>query len=139
MFHGHSQLGEIMRKEKVVICTDLTLVSALVTMGIPFAEKPFDKVITEKGVHYTFFLNSVSNCGEYSTKELIQYWNDDNFVVENDEHPFAFIKLAFKNRDQLLDLVKQSKSTYVYERNGKTALIGEDLDEETKIQILKRL
>lgn len=119
---------------------DVTLASALATMGVEFdPTTPFVKTVTESGPEYTFFFKGQTTCGTYKTNDLIQWWFKDRFVAENPEHPFAYIKQAMVNRNHLLDLVKQAKSTFIIERRGKTAIIGEDLPEEEKQKILKRL
>ena len=129
-----------MRDNKLrVVVRDLSLASAIATVGVEFADVPFFKALKEDGVEYSFFFKPHSDDGEYTTSDLIAWWYDNDFVKENPDHPFAYIKQAMDNRNHLLDLVKQSKGHFIIERKGKTAIIGEDLSEEDKNKILKRL
>lgn len=115
------------------------MASAIATMGIEFASSPFFKAYKEEGVEYSFFFKTESEACEYTTKELVQAWYDEDFVTNHPDHPFAYVKQAMTNRNHLLDMVKQAKGYFIIERKGKTAIIGEDLSEEEKAKILKRI
>lgn len=101
--------------------TDVKLVAALNAMGI--ATKRDNGILkTIKGggkEEILFLLETKSNCGKYKTEELVRAYNDIDFVKNNPEHPFAYIKAYIVNNSALLDLVKSAIPFYQVEVNGK--------------------
>ena len=69
------------------------------------------------------FFDPQSPDGRFQTKELIAAWHEDAWHLANPEHPFAYIKCALKNRESLVDKVKQDVPLACVKRRGKIALI----------------
>jgi hypothetical protein len=129
-----------MNRESFYETNDLAMAAALAALGIPFKDKePFIKVRTARGEQYQFFFEKVSACGKFKTNDLMRAWNDDKFHDKNPEHPFAYIKCAFKNRDGLLDVVKKSVGMVMIEKNGKIAIISENASKELKDKIFSQI
>lgn len=119
---------------------DLSLAAALAAVGIPFSEEtPFVKTKTVNGETYKFFFQEGSPCGTYRTGFLVGAWNDEQFHLNNPEHPFAYIKCAFNNRNGLLDVVKKSQDLVVIERNGKIAIISKNASDDLKEKIFSQM
>ena len=120
---------------------NLSLAAALLAIGIPFDEAtPFITTKKLDGASETlFFFGETSMCGNYSTMQMINAWNDPQFHIMYPEHPFAYIACAFKNRDGLLDKVKQSADMVVIEKNGKLAVISKAASVETQTKIFSQL
>lgn len=120
---------------------NLSLAAALLALGIEFDDStPF--MTTKKldgGSETLFFFKDTSMCGQYSTLRMINAWSDPNFHIDNPEHPWAYISCAFKNRDGLLDKVKQSADMVVIEKNGKLAVISKNASLETQTKIFSQL
>jgi hypothetical protein len=109
------------------------LAAALATMGIGMPQRP-EIITSEEGSIYTFYFHDASDDGLYITKDLVQAWASDNWELENPDHPFAYIKTAFKNREALLDLTKQFKHLLLVKSKGKMRLIPRDLpDDQAKV------
>lgn len=120
--------------------SDLSLCAALLALGIPFNEEtPYIKTKTTYGEKYRFFLQEISVCGKYDTQKMINAWYDDDFHKSNSEHPFAYIKCAFKNREGLLDKVNKDSSLVIIERNGKLVIISENASKELQEKIFSEL
>jgi hypothetical protein len=120
--------------------SDLALVSALLALGIPLSEEtPFIKVTTTYGKNYKFFLQESSACGTYNTQHIINAWHDKDFANSNPEHPLAYIKCAYQNKEALLDVVKQSHDLVVMERNGKLIIISENASKELQEKIFREI
>lgn len=118
----------------------LSLAAALLAVGIPLFEgTPFVKTRTEKGPKYTFLFQSTSACGAFKTGELMRAWEDVDWHLSNGEHPFAYIKCAFTNRERLLDKVNQGTELVMIEKNGKMALISKGASEALQTSILSQL
>jgi hypothetical protein len=120
---------------------NLSLAAALLAIGIPFDEAtPFMTTKKLDGSSETlFFFKETSMCGQYGTLQMINAWNDSSFHINNPEHPFAYIACAFKNRDGLLDKVKQSADMVVIEKNGKLAVISKAASLETQNKVFSQL
>ncbi len=105
--------------------TNTNLAAALTAVGIPLADKPFIKTVGDgiAGERTVWFFEPSSHCGKYSTKVLIAAWNDDAWHLANPEHPYAYIKCAIKNRELLVDKVKQGVPLACVKRRGKIAFI----------------
>jgi hypothetical protein len=125
--------------------TDINLVSALLTMGIsPEVEAPITKVkrFDRDGnpfEHCTFNFQGESMCGQYKTTDLIHAWNNPNFNDEFPEHPFAYIRCAFNNREFALDKVKQAIPLIIIEKNGKHVAISENASKQLKEETFRKI
>ncbi len=105
--------------------SNTSLASALTAVGIPLAEKPFIKTVGDgiSGERTIWFFESASACGKYRTDELVKAWSDESWHLANPEHPFAYIKCALKNREMLVEKVKQNVPLACVKRHGKVAFI----------------
>jgi len=129
-----------MQRDSYFETSDLSLAAALAALGIQFnTETHFIKVSTQSGEQYKFFFEGLSNCGKYKTGEMLKAWNDEQFHHDNPEHPFAFIKCAFKNRDGLLDVVKKSAGLVMLEKNGKVAILSSNASKEFQNKIFSQI
>lgn len=123
--------------------SDINLAAALAAIGIPLKEHedgspPFIKLQTGKGTSFTFFFESEFE--GMNTQHFVDAWHDDEYIKENPEEPFAYIKAAMKeNRPALLDVINQSCSLVCIEKGKKFALISSNATEEQRKQLLKRL
>lgn len=125
--------------EKRIIVNDINLAAALATMGVKPASVPFSKTVRGERDYFTFYFQPEDEKGEFKTKELVDAWFDDEFVTQLPEHPFSYIKQFNANRMTLLKIVKEAPTTAVVERNGRIALVGSDLDDKQRAEVLKRL
>jgi len=120
-----------MNIEKYVETRDLSLVAALLALGIPFADDtPFVTFRTHEGPLTVFYLKEESPDGRWNTKSLVKAWNNPQYHSENPECPFAYIKCAFSNRNALLDNVKKGLELAVLEKNGKLVIISKSATPE---------
>lgn len=119
---------------------DISLVAALLAVGIPFIEDtPYLKIRTgNDNFQYKFFLQEGSICGCYDTQKLVRGWNDPQFHIDNPEHPFAYLKCAFMNREGLLDKVKQDLGMVVIEKQGKLAVISKNASPDLQQKIFSQ-
>jgi len=126
-------------RESYIQTNDLALASVLLSLGIPFADTPFMKTRTVRGEQYSFFFQEVSNCGQFKTLEMMKYWNDPDFHVNNPEHPLAYMKCAYQNKEGLLDKINKGLDLVVIEKNGKMAIVSKNASEELQSKIFSQL
>ena len=119
--------------------TDLALAAALAALGIPFDDLPFVSTKSAKGEHFVFLFKAVSNCGKFHTSDMARAWESEAWHVANPEHPFAYIKCAFKNRAALLDTVKQAVPFVVVPKGGKLAIVPANASVEAQTAIFSKL
>lgn len=116
--------------EKVVFVQDIRLAAALATMGIPArAPNPIEKIVKEGELPICYFyFNDVTD----KAKDYIQAWtckedffdaNRKDHPLNNELHPFWFIRAALRNRERFLDGVKEGKTIHMKTIRGKTFLI----------------
>ena len=117
------------------------LAAALTAVGIPLAERPFARVVGDgtKSERLIWFFEPQSTDGQFQTKELINAWNDEGWHLANPEHPFAYIKCALKNRERLVDKVKQDAPLACVKRRGKIALLPLNASPRTEDLFLRNL
>lgn len=98
------------------------LASALIAMGIEPHTQPFQHMERDDGSKFTSWqFKSKSECGKWDTLKLINAWRDgEEWVKENEEHPFAYLVCAFKNREMLMDILNEATPTVTIKRDGKT-------------------
>ena len=115
------------------------LAAALTAVGIPFAERPFARVVGDGGERLVWFFEPQSADGKFQTRDLIAAWNDEAWHLANPEHPFAYIKCAMKNRERLVDKVKQNVPLACVKRRGKIALLPLNASPRTEELFLRHL
>lgn len=120
--------------------TDINLAAALLTMGVlPLEENHFQKVKSARGETSVFHFQTATSCGKYKTKDLMEWWGDDQFESENPEHPFAYIKVFHRNKNGLLDWVKQAIATIIVEQDGRYIIMSEDYPLEKQMKLISAL
>ena len=121
--------------------SNTSLAAALTAVGIPLAERPFARVVGDgtKGERLIWFFEPQSTDGKFQTKELIAAWNDEAWHLAHPEHPFAYIKCALKNRERLVDKVKQDAPLACVKRRGKIALLPLNASPRTEDLFLRNL
>lgn len=55
--------------------------------------------------------------GKTDTGRLLRAWNDPEFIRRHPEHPFAYLKAAFRHRSALQRLIK-SRAPFLIVREG---------------------
>tara|TARA_R110000851_G_scaffold74848_5_gene165087 strand:+ start:149 stop:538 length:390 start_codon:yes stop_codon:yes gene_type:complete len=117
---------------------DVSLASAILTMGVAQSQDAINITKRNGKKQYIFFFAKDNGEGEhhYKTNDLIKAWHDDDYVENNPNCYFAYIKQYHLNRNHLLDEIKQGDKMYVETVvKGKIALINPRAD-EAKIQDL---
>lgn len=117
---------------------DINLATALATMSVPFARKA-DVIVTEKGTETLFFFEEKSSCGKYKTIELMQYWHDYEFVRNNPEHPFSYVKAFSENRKIFLDKAKSHIPFTLVHKDGRTLAVRENTKDSIKNTLIDKL
>lgn len=105
---------------------NLPLAAALAAAGVPLDRNcPCREILREgaKPVVFFFFEPTTAD-GRWTTRELIEAWNDPEWHRRNPEHPFAYIKCAMGNRERLLDLVKERTPLACVQRGRKQAFLS---------------
>ncbi len=127
-------------RDSFIETNDLALASALLALGIPFHdETPFIKTRSTRGEQFTFFFQEVSNCGNFKTLQMIAAWNDQDFHLNNPEHPLSYIRCAYKNKEGLLDKVNQNLDLVVIEKNGKMVIISKNASKDLQEKVFSQL
>lgn len=116
--------------------SDLALAAALFSLGIPMTEEPV-KTSNEDGIVYTFYVGGESEDGKYNTMEMVAAWVNPVWHDENPDHPLAYMKSAFENRNILLDIVKQCKHYVQVISKGKIKMIPYAASKEEVKKLLK--
>lgn len=122
--------------------TNTQLAAALAAMGIPFDTKPCSVVQGDgiaSGGRITWYFGPRSECGQYSTAELMAAWDDRDWHRKHPEHPFSYIKCAFQNFQRLLDKVKNDVPLGCVRQRGKIALISLNAPQHLQDLIFKKL
>jgi len=86
-----------------------------------------------------FLLKTESDCGQYETKDLVLAWENPDFVKDNPEHPFSYIKAYVGNMEVLLDYVKQLVPFIQIKQGKKTLAIAANASKETQDKLFKML
>lgn len=129
-----------MKQTQTYSTTSLALAAALSSLGIPFhSEIPFVKSRSTKGDHFTFIFEAASPDGKYRAADLAKAWDNEAWHAENPEHPLAFLKAGFTNRETLLDVMKQGAGLVMIEKAGRIAVLSENASPALQTQIFQKL
>jgi hypothetical protein len=120
--------------------TNSKLAGALAAVGIPLrVDTPVKRLTGHGGDRFCFFFQEISPCGQFKTKELILAWNDEDWHTRNPHHPFAYIKVAFQNKEALTDYVNKQVPTYCADKNGKLAFLPITASAELEKKVFQKL
>lgn len=112
---------------------DVRLVAALTAMGVPCDDK---NATVAAGDTRLWRMGEVSNCGKYKTADLIVFWRDTNFHINNPNHPFAYVKAALWNHKVIIDAVKKDRPLVAIRKGDSIAYLHPDCSSETERKIL---
>ena len=93
--------------------SDIRLVSALGAMGIECAKgAELSSAIRnpDGSIVRTWNLSDVSNCGKYQLKELLAWWRDKSFHINNPDHVFTKVKAAMNSGKNYAAALRQGQS-----------------------------
>jgi hypothetical protein len=116
---------------------DTKLLAALTAMGVPLGTPPCLPTFDEHGRErwqYNLGLETID--GKFTTRQLIGFWADENFVARNPDHPFAYICACLKNYRSLQDAIKQIRPLAQVRKGRSIALIHVDAPDRTQELIL---
>lgn len=121
--------------------TNTELAAALGAVGIPLrpGAEGIKLIAGDRGDRHCFFFQAQSACGLYQTNELIKAWNDDEWHRKHPEHPFAYIKMAFRSKSRLTDYVKKGVPTYVCQQGTKFAFLSLNASDALQKQVFAEL
>jgi hypothetical protein len=104
-------------------------------MGIEFHTQPFQYIEKEDGSRYCQWqFQPKSKDGRFNTKELMDAWFDEDWHDNNSEHPFAYCISALRNREFLLDVLKDRNPTVVIKHDGKTWYVPKNGEVHQKLK-----
>jgi hypothetical protein len=112
------------------------LASALSAIGVPFQNPKWSKLKTDTGECVFWFFEKSTTDNKYATRQLIDWWYDDNWIVENlpKRHPWALLSSALSTREYLVDQIKQSIGHVIIKKNGKSWVVPEESDLHKKLK-----
>lgn len=116
------------------------LAAALASVGIPLKKECPVRILTgHGGDRHCFFFEEISPCGQFKTGELIQAWHDPEWHKAHPRHPFAYVKVAFKNKHHLTDYVRKGVPIAVEEKSGKLAFLPLNASDELQKKVFQKL
>lgn len=122
--------------------TNTLLAAALSAIGIPFSTRA-SSIVTGDSIagsgRITWYFEPRSACGQYSTAELINAWDDKGWHARNPEHPFAYIKCAMQNYSRLIDHLKHDVPIGLVKHRGKIALVSLNASQSLQDSIFRKL
>lgn len=140
-----SQNERIIQAARPPTTTDTRLFSALVTLGIEPQEMPaiYSGETPDGKPRMTWTLAPLSKCGLYKTREMMEAWYSATWMLNNPDHPLAYLKAFCENLNIAIDHVKdpQHQMAVVRGRGGKIGLLSPNDPRAVRegfLRILKR-
>lgn len=120
------------------------MIAALTALGIPLdCDCPFQEtrelVEGREQRVVTWALTPASTCGRFETQAMIRAWNDPEFVRNEPEHPFAYIKQAFENLNRIGESTTSRPPLALIRKGRRIALIPMDATPERREELLNAL
>jgi len=70
---------------------DVRLFAAIAAMGIPWEQESGGSAAVSQGERVWLFGN-ISDCGKWTIKDLLAWWRQADFHMQNPDHPFTVVK-----------------------------------------------
>jgi hypothetical protein len=115
--------------------SNLKLAATLATLGFDPHEAPITRQVRSDGNETTIFWFKASHPhnGESAFDVFQNFTKRAEFFAESDpEHPINYMRAVLQNRDEFIDLIRNTPRDVVIERNGRRIAIRETASEETK-------
>ncbi len=115
--------------------SNLKLATALVTLGFELNEAPVTRQVRSDGNETTVFWFKATHPdnGQSAFEHFQNFTKRSEFFAEsNPEHPLNYMRAYADNRDELIDLIRNTPRDVVIERNGRRIAIRETASEETR-------
>lgn len=115
--------------------SNLKLATALVTLGFELHEAPVTRQVRGDGNETTvfWFQGTHPQSGDSAFDVFQNFTKRAEFFAEsNPEHPLNYLRAFADNRDELIDLIRNTPRDVVIERNGRRIAIRETASDETK-------
>jgi len=115
--------------------SNLKLAVALATLGFDPHEAPVTRQVRGDGNETTvfWFKGSHPSTGESAFDVFQNFTKRAEFFAEsNPEHPLNYMRSYADNRDEFIDLIRNTPRDVVIERNGRRIAIRETASDETK-------
>lgn len=115
--------------------SNLKLATALVTLGFELHEAPVTRQVRSDGNETTvFWFNASHPDNGQSAFDIFQNFTkrSEFFAESNPEHPLNYMRAFADNRDELIDLIRNTPRDVVIERNGRRIAIRETASEDTR-------
>ena len=105
---------------------NVDLACCLLSLGVPLREDPpythAEMADGRKILVWNFQNQNVE--GDLATADLVKAFSQDmKFVDENPDHPFTFAMCALKNRQKLMDHIKDSTPWVAFKGRGRGLLL----------------
>lgn len=126
-----------MRSANFIKTKDISLASGLLSLGIRLEAPAMYVEDQNLDKDFWFYFSEESECGEYRTRDMIKAWYDDGFISDNPEHPFSYIKVAYKNRNSLLDEIKGGVTHKLLQDGGKLILVPANITPENFNKLIR--
>ena len=121
----------------VTATQDTKLLAALTAMGIPLGNPPCLPTFDAHGrERWQYNLGNETIDGKYTTRQLLAFWADANFIANNPDHPFAYVCACLKNYRALQDAIKDIRPLAQVKKGRSIALIHVDAPDRTQELIL---
>jgi hypothetical protein len=109
-------------------------------VGIPLRASNSIRIVTgDFGDRTCFFFEEKSPCGLYDTFELIRAWDEPEWHEKNPEHPFAYILVAFRNREKLNALINKGIPTVAVKKGSKIAFLPINASDPLQQKVFAKL
>ena len=120
------------KKAEFTASRDMNLGAAILACGIKqvIPAKAIDD-LEKRHTTYVWHFEQENEDGTVKTRDLIDAWDDETFIANNPDHPFAFIMAAFGNRERMLDEIKQGIG-YVQTRSGDKIILVNKQEKDAK-------
>lgn len=117
------------------------LAAALSAVGVPLraGHHAIRMVTGDTGDRHCYFFQEQSPCGLYKTMELIRAWDDPDWHERNPEHPFAYILVAFRNRERLTDYIRKGVPTAAVKKGTKIAFLPLNASDQLQRKVFTEL
>lgn len=115
--------------------SNLKLATALVTLGFELNEAPVTRQVRSDGNETTvFWFKGAHPENGQSAFDVFQNFTkrSEFFAESHPEHPLNYMRAFADNRDELIDLLRNTPRDVVIERNGRRIAIRETASEETR-------
>lgn len=128
-------------EQELFYTMNIKVAAALLTLGFRPNVRPVERIVRQDGIESVVFWFDAQNDDGVKAIDVMNGMTKggEKLAKTDPENPINYMRCFAANRDEMVNLIKQTPRKVVVEKNGTKAMLSENASEQAKIKAAKFL